>query len=141
MRLLDSLRRRRRGRHAASTSSEPLSAGDQQQPIADYDRLRADRVTEDLHRHSQTELAGIETYERSHQDRPEVLDKLRYLRGNEPLPEYDALDVNQISAALESADLETLRLVREYEMKFHRREDVLDELARIRRQRKTSSNA
>jgi hypothetical protein len=70
-----------------------------------------------------------------------VLDKLRYLRGNEPLPEYDALDAKEICAALEGADLETLTLVREYEMKFHRREDVLDELARVRRQRKTSGQA
>jgi hypothetical protein len=139
MRLLDSLRRR--DRDAASTGSKPPPAGDEGEPIAGYDRLRADRVTEDLHRHSQTELAGIETYERAHQDRTEVLDKLRYLRGNEPLPEYDALDVKEISTALESADLETLRLVREYEMKFHRREEVLDELARIRRQRKTSGDA
>jgi hypothetical protein len=141
MRLLDSLRRRRSDRDAAHTGSEPPSAGDEGEPIAGYDRLKADRVTEDLHRHSQTELASIEDYERSHKDRPEVLDKLRYLRGNEPLPEYDALDAKEICAALEGADLETLTLVREYEMKFHRREDVLDELARVRRQRKTSGQA
>ena len=98
-------------------------------------------MTEDLHRHSQTELAGIEAYERSHQDRPEVLDKLRYLRGSEPLPEYDALDAKEICAALEGADLETLTLVREYEMKFHHRDEVLAELARVRRQRKTSGHA
>jgi hypothetical protein len=139
MRLLDSLRRR--GRHAAPKASEPLSPGEERQPIAGYDRLKTDRVTEDLHRHSQTELASIEDYERSHQDRQEVLDKLRYLRGNEPLPEYDALDAKEISTALEGADLETLTLVREYEMKFHHREDVLDELARIRRQRKTNGDA
>ncbi len=139
MRLLDSLRRR--DRHAAHAGSEPLAADEERQPVAGYDRLSADRVTEDLHRHSQTELASIEAYERSHQDRPEVLDKLRYLRGSEPLPEYDALDAKEICAALEGADLETLTLVREYEMKFHHRDEVLNELARVRRQRKTSGHA
>ena len=46
---------------------------------------------------SQVELAAIETYERSHRNRPEVLDKLRYMRGSEPLPGYDALSPEQIT--------------------------------------------
>jgi hypothetical protein len=139
MRLLAFLRRRER--RAAPTGPETPSAGEDRQPIAGYDRLKANRVTEDLHRHSQTELASIEAYERSHQDRPEVLDKLRYLRGSEPLPEYDALDVTEIFAALDGADLDTLALVREYELKFHRRDEVLDELARVRHERKSSGRA
>jgi hypothetical protein len=65
-----------------------------------------------------------------------VLDKLRYLRGREPLPGYDALDATQITEALAAADHDTLALVREYEQKFRRRDEVLDELARLRRERR-----
>ena len=70
-----------------------------------------------------------------------MLDKLRYLRGNEPLPGYDALDAGQVSAALEGADLHTLSLVREYEMKFRHRDEVLKELARVRRDRRSREQA
>jgi hypothetical protein len=41
-----------------------------------------------------------------------VLDKLRYMRGREPLPGYDALSLEEIVAALEEADLATIRKVR-----------------------------
>jgi hypothetical protein len=94
-----------------------------------YDRLDAKDVNAELHRHSQVELADIETHERSHGDRRVVLDKLRYLRGKEPLPGYDALDEEGASAALEGADPETIRAVRGYERKFRRRQPVLDALA------------
>jgi hypothetical protein len=135
MRLLDSLLRRDPD-PADAGDHESEAAGEDGLPIAGYDRLRADRVTDRLPRLSQAELARIEVYERAHQDRPEVLDKLRYLRGSEPLPGYDALDAGQVSAALEGADLHTLSLVREYEMKFRHRDDVLTELARVRRERR-----
>jgi hypothetical protein len=86
-------------------------------------------------------LARIEEHERSHKRRQQVLDKLRYLRGREPLQDYDALDATQIAAALAAADLDTLALVREYEMKFRRRDDVLEELARLRRGHATGNGA
>jgi hypothetical protein len=134
VRLLDSLRRR--GPRGASLTPAAPSAHEDGLPIAGYDRLRADRVTEQLHQLSQSELASIEAHERSHQDRQEVLDKLRYLRGSEPLPDYDGLDAGEVSTALKSADLDAITRVREYEMKFQRRDDVLGELARVRRERK-----
>jgi hypothetical protein len=113
---------------------------DDQLPIRDYDRLDPNRVTEQ-HRLSQSELACIEDYERSHRARQEVLDKLRYLRGSEPLRDYDALDATQIAAALTHADVETLSLVREYELKFRRRDGVLDALARLRQAGRPSRRA
>jgi hypothetical protein len=129
MKILDSLR------HRGSAAAADGGPGDDQLPIARYDHLRPHQVAEQLHLLSQTDLAAIEGHERSHQNRPEVLDKLRYLRGNEPLPDYDALDAEQIATALQSADLETLTRVREYELKFHRRDQVMEELARVRRER------
>ena len=59
-------------------------------------------------------------------------DRLEPNRVTEPLRDYDALDAAQIAAAVRHADVETLSLVREYELKFRRRDGVLDELARLR---------
>ena len=60
-----------------------------------------------------------------------MLDKLRYMRGSEPLPGYDALTPEQIAEALAGADAETVKAVRDYERKFHGRRSVLDETARV----------
>ena len=67
--------------------------------------------------------------------------KLRYLRGREPLPGYDALDAEDISTALHGADLDTVDHVREYERKFRRRPAVLDAVSRARRQRRSTVTA
>ena len=64
--------------------------------------------------HSQIELEAVESYERSHRGREAVLNKLRYLRGREPFAGYDAMSVDEILAALEEADLATIKRVRGY---------------------------
>ena len=87
------------------------------------------RPHRELSKHSQAELTAIETYERSHKERLEVFDKLRYLRGPEPLPDYDTLSVEQILAGLEGADTGELQRTRLYERKFQRRPDVLEPVA------------
>jgi hypothetical protein len=100
-------------------------------PFAGYDRLNARQVMDGLSDHSQIELAAIEAYERSHQDRQPVLDKLRWMRGSEPLPGYDALSVEEIVTALATADSATIKKVRSYERKFAHRPAVLDEVVRV----------
>ena len=100
-------------------------------PFAGYERLDDRQVVEGLSDHSQIELEAVESYERSHQDRQRVLDKLRYMRQREPLPGYDALSVEEIVSALEDADLATISKVRGYERKFAHRPDVLEEVARV----------
>jgi hypothetical protein len=60
-----------------------------------------------------------------------VLDKLRYIRGSEPMPGYDALTTEQIADALADADAETVKAVRDYERKFQHRQSVLNEAARV----------
>jgi hypothetical protein len=67
-----------------------------------------------------------------------VLAKLHYMRGREPLPGYDALSVEEITAALENADLATIKKVRAYERKFGERPDVLKEVARVHHERQAS---
>jgi hypothetical protein len=134
MRLLHAL-------HRNPSAADPAGAGatgDTESLIAGYDRLDARRVVAQLPQRSQSELAAIEAHERSHRDRPEVLSKLRYLRGDEPLPGYDTLDPRQISTALDDADLDTAKRVREYERKFKRRSSVLDAVNRARAARQTT---
>jgi hypothetical protein len=110
-------------------------------PFAGYDRLDARQVVDGLSDHSQLELEAVESYERSHQDRQQVLDKLRYMRQREPLPGYDALSVEKIVSALEDADLATISNVRVYERKFANRPDVLEEVARVYHRRQASRPA
>lgn len=110
-------------------------------PFAGYDRLDARHVIDGLSEHSQIELEAVESFERSHQNRVPVLDKLRYMRGREPLPGYDALSVEEIVSALQEADLATINKVRGYERKFANRPGVLDEVVRVHHRRQATHPA
>jgi hypothetical protein len=131
-----------------ATSADSKSAGDAQpDPVADaaqgdlvdealppfagYDGLEQREVRDRLSDHSQVELEALESYERGHKDRAPVLDRLRYMRGREPFPGYDALSAEEIVAALTEADQPTIKQVRAYERKFARRPEVLEEVARV----------
>ncbi len=107
-----------------------------QEPVAGYDKLKTKEVVASLSSHSQVELGEIESYERAHEAREPVFDKLRWLHNDEPLPGYDALDVEGVIAALDKTDVSGLKRVRGYERKFGARRDVLDEVERLHRERK-----
>jgi hypothetical protein len=138
-----------RGRSAPDAPGEPESPGGAQAdpaadaplPFAGYDDLDDREVVEGLSDHSQTELEAAESYERCHEDREPVMNKLRYMRGREPLPGYDALGVEEIKAALKEADLATVKKVRGYERKFANRPDVLEEVGRAHRERREAEPA
>lgn len=98
-------------------------------------------MVDGLSEHTQVELEAVESYERSHKARQPVFDKLRYLRGPEPLPGYDALGNEEIRAAVETADLATVKRVRAYERKFRNRPGVLEVVDRVRRARRKASPA
>jgi hypothetical protein len=104
---------------------------DGQLPIPGYGQLKEKEIRDRLSQLSQLELATVETYERAHGSRPAILEKLRYMRGSEPLPGYDELTTEQIAAALADANAKTVRAVRDYERKFQRRRAVLDEVVRV----------
>ena len=128
MKILDAHRQRRSGGGvpaANASSPEPDLL-----PIPGYDQLDKKKVSAQLHQLSQVELAAVERYERSHKDRPEVLNKLRYMRTGEPLPGYDALSLEEIAEGLAAADAETVKAVRDYERKFAHRKQVCEEAAR-----------
>ena len=130
MKIFDSLY----DRHSQGADPGGREIGEAKFPIPRYDRLSAKRVNEKLPQHSQVELDAIETYERSHKDRSTVLQRLRYLRGPEPLEGYDALEEDDVPAALRGADVKTLDGVRDYERKLRRRSLVLEEVAGARRE-------
>jgi len=129
MKILDALRKRRS--HGEAPGEQASSPDAAELPIPGYDDLDDKQVAARLAQLSQVELAAVETYERSHENRPEVLDKLRYMRTREPLPGYDALSPEQIATGLAGADAETVKAVRDYERKFGHRKQVLDEAARV----------
>jgi hypothetical protein len=101
-------------------------------PIAGYDKLGERDLIRELRQHSQADLDRIDGYERAHRAREPVLDKLRYLRGPQPLSGYDDMDVAAVLAELPEAGLPTLNAVRSYETKFRHRPEVLDGVARQR---------
>lgn len=135
MTLLQSLHLQRSTTDAGSDGATCDTAS----PIDGYDRLDSRKVIAQLPERSQAELATIETHERAHKDRPAVLNKLGYLRGDEPLPGYDSLAPEQIATELDGADLDTAKRIREYERKFKRRSTVLDAVDRTRDALKATS--
>jgi hypothetical protein len=136
-------------RSAPDASAQPGSVGraqadppaDAPLPFAGYDDLNHRQVIEGLSDHSQIELEAVESYERCHENRELVLNKLRYMRGPEPLPGYDALGVEEIMSALKEADLATLKKVRDYERKFAHRPDVVEEAVRAHKELRATQPA
>ena len=100
--------------------------------IDGYDRLAVRKIIVRLPQLSQEQLTAVESYESAHRQRTVVLQKLSYLRGDEPIPGYDALSPDEISAALRDADLASLDRVRFYERRLRDRESVLAEIERLR---------
>jgi hypothetical protein len=106
------------------------------EPVSGYDSLKTKEVVASLSSRSQVELAAIESYEHTHENRVSVFDKLRWLRQDEPLPGYDALGSEELLAALETTDLAGLKRVRSYERKFRARREVLEEVDRLHQERR-----
>jgi hypothetical protein len=129
MKILDALRKRRS--HGDAPAEEASSPDAAELPFSGYDKLDDKEIGARLSELSQVELAALETYERAHKDRPEVLAKLRYMHTSEPLPGYDALSPEQIVEALADADAETVKAVRDYERKFGNRQQVMEEAMRV----------
>ena len=110
----------------------PGSSDDHELPIPGYDQLEAKQISDQLAR-SARRSSWPRSRPMSARTRtgPGVLDKLRYMRGSEPLPGYDALTTEQIATELAGADARTVRAVRDYERKFQHRRSVLDEAVRV----------
>jgi hypothetical protein len=110
--------RSKQGRSAGDERPEATLSEDLTERFASLGEREA---IAELQNFNQAELTEIHAFERSHHERAPVLDKLRYLREREPLPDYDALDSQAVTATLASADVDTIKAVREYERKHQNR--------------------
>jgi hypothetical protein len=98
-------------------------------------------MKKDFSSRTQDELEEIETYERANKKRPAILDKLRFMRGRQPLPGYDQLTPKEIGAQIAEADTETIKRIRDYERKFANRPEVLEETTRVHRLQRADARA
>ena len=93
--------------------------------IARYDKLTAEEIVAKLSELSQIELAKVDSYERRHENRTTVLDRVSSLRGDEPWPGYDELTAAEVQTALGEADDDRAKAVRAYERAHKARAGVL----------------
>jgi ferritin-like metal-binding protein YciE len=101
-------------------------ASEEDLPIPGYDELTADEIVARLAELSQVDLAKIEAYERKHQQRATVLNKVASVRADEPWPGYDEQTVDEISERLRDADEALVQKVREYERAHKNRATVIN---------------
>ena len=94
--------------------------------IARYDSLTAEEIIGRLSELSQIDLAKVDSYERRHQGRATVLDRVGTLRGDEPWPGYDELTVAEVQAVLSEGDDARAKQVRAYERAHKGRAGVLN---------------
>ncbi len=100
-------------------------ASEEDLPIAGYDDMTAEQVNAKLTDLSQIDLAKLDAYERRHQNRTTILDRISSLRADEPWPGYDELTVAGVQAALRGADAQLVEQVRAYERSHKARTSVL----------------
>ena len=93
--------------------------------IAGYDKLTAEEIVAKLSELSQIDLAKVDSYERKHENRTTVLERVTSLRGDEPWPGYDELTVSELQTALGKADDDRVKAVRAYERAHKARAGVL----------------
>src|SRR4051812_18176553 len=88
-------------RPAGPARGAPPTAG--ALPIRDYDKLNAEQVVERLRGLSQTELAKIAAYERRHDNRTSVTERISALQAREPWPGYDDQSAQEVASILSEA--------------------------------------
>lgn len=122
-----SRRTRRPARTPAATAalSTTVGAGLATWTSEGYDSLTAAEVLDKLPGFSQRDLREVDTYEKSHQARQTVLQRIDSLRGLEPVPGYDELTVPEVQAQLTAGDGERAKAVRDYERSHKKRDGVL----------------
>jgi ferritin-like metal-binding protein YciE len=112
-----------------ATRAEGVAKGavarEQDLPIPRYDSRNADEVVARLPELSQVELGKVDVYERAHDNRATVLDRISALRASEPWTGYDELTVDELRSALADADEGRLRAARGYERAHKNRASVI----------------
>jgi ferritin-like metal-binding protein YciE len=114
-----------------STIRTRVSALRGDEPWAGYDELTAAEIVAKLAERSQIDLAKVDAHERKHEDRSTIRTRISALRGDEPWPGYDELNVDEIHSAVgEADDEERASAVRDYERAHKNRAGVQDAVGR-----------
>jgi ferritin-like metal-binding protein YciE len=100
-------------------------AGADDLAIARYDSRTAEEVSGRLSGLSQIELAKVGAYERAHENRATITDRVKSLTGKEPWPGYDEQTAAEITTALAGADEARSAKVRSYERSHKDRAGVI----------------
>ena len=95
-------------------------------PIADYDKQTAGDIAGRLKGFTQRQLRMIDAYERKHENRATITDRIAKLTGEEPWSGYDEQSVEAVSSALYERDTDTAARVRSYERDHKDRAGVID---------------
>jgi ferritin-like metal-binding protein YciE len=95
-------------------------------PISNYDSRNASEIVSELSGLSQIDLGKVDAYERRHDNRTTVLDRIGSLRGSEPWSGYDEQSVEEIRSALSGEHADDADAVREYERRHKDRSGVME---------------
>jgi hypothetical protein len=105
-------------------------ATEQDLPVKDYDKQSAEDVAGKLRGFSQRELRTIDAYERKHENRATITDKIAKLTGNEPWSGYDELSAEAVAKAVTDGDEDRAKTVRSYEREHKDRAGVIEAAGR-----------
>ncbi|MGW1803050.1 hypothetical protein ACWCQN_46365 [Streptomyces sp. NPDC001984] len=92
--------------------------------IADYRRLGTKMIIDRLPHLTQTDLATVGAYERSHAGRPAVLSRIADLLGPVPWLGYDSMTAEEILKRLAEAEAHHARRVLDYERRHQARSTI-----------------
>lgn len=110
----------------AEGQAKGAAASEEDLPITNYDSLNASEIVDKLTGLSQIDLAKVDSYERRHDNRTTVLNRISSLRGDEPWPGYDELTVSEIESVLGEGDEQRAKDVIAYERAHKHRAGVLN---------------
>ena len=99
-------------------------------PITGYDDLTAEELVAKLPEQSQATLVQVAAYERAHDKRSTVLERVAALTGPVPAPGYDELTADEVQKLLTGGDAALATAVRDYERRHKARASVLEAAAR-----------
>jgi hypothetical protein len=101
-------------------------ASEEDLPIKDYDKQSAGDIASKLSGFSQRELRMIGAYERKHENRTTITDRITKLTGDEPWSGYDELGVEAASKAVSEGSVQDAKRVRSYERDHKGRSGVIE---------------
>lgn len=101
-------------------------ATEQDLPVRDYDKQTAGDIAGKLNGFSQRDLRTIDAYERTHENRSTITDKISQLTGDEPWSGYDELGADAVAKAVSDGDQDRAKKVRTYEREHKNRSGVID---------------